>query len=450
MINDLEIAKANLKGHSICFCRNGKILTDSGRGISPMMKFIAENKELKGGTVADLIVGKAAAMLFVKAGIICVYGKVMSEAGKRYLMEHKITCSYEILTERIINRKGTDICPMEKTVADIDDTEMGYEALKNAYKKVILGKEIMVGGITFPTNVLMAPLAGYTCFPFRLMAERLGAGSAYTEMVSADALKYNDNATKKLLYTDDREKIKCVQLLGGIPTVFERIVKSEILEKFDVIDINMGCPVPNVVKSGEGSALLTDLKRASKIIEACKRSGKVVSVKCRIGMNPNNIVIEEFARMCEQSGADMITVHGRTRNMMYDGEPLYEYIKKAKQVVSIPVFANGGIDSKDKALEMMLKTGADGVMLARYGFENPMIFSEITGRTCNDTKYSLLMEQMDIAEECFDELFVLTYIKKLASYFMKKLPGTKQYKMELYKCGSSKNMRKILGEIFLK
>lgn len=311
-----------------------------------------------------------------------------------------------------------------------------------------IGDEIEVGGITLKSNVLMAPLAGYTCFPFRLMAERLGAGSAYTEMVSSDGLKYNDRATSKLLYTDEREKLKCVQLLGSIPTVFERAAKSDRIQKFDIIDINMGCPVPNVIKSGEGCALMNDIPRASKIIEACKRSGKIVSVKCRIGMNRQKIVIEEFARMCEASGADMITVHGRTRDMMYDGEPLYDYIKLAKQSVRIPVIANGGINSKEKAFEMMEKTGADGIMLARYGFENPLIFSELTGKKCSDTKFSLIMEQLEIAKECFDELYVLTYIKKLSSYFMKKLPGSKKYKLELYKCGSISELRVVLEKIF--
>lgn len=311
-----------------------------------------------------------------------------------------------------------------------------------------LGDPLMIGGVRLNSNVLMAPLAGYTCFPFRLMAERLGAGSAYTEMVSSDGLKYDDRATSRLLYTDEREKLKCVQLLGSIPTVFERAAKSERLEKFDIIDINMGCPVPNVIKSGEGCALMDDIPRASRIIEACKRSGKVVSVKCRIGMNRQRIVIEEFARMCEVSGADMITVHGRTRDMMYDGEPLYDYIKLAKQSVSIPVIANGGINSREKAEEMMEKTGADGVMLARYGFENPLIFSELTGRECSDTKLSLLREQLEIAESCYDELYVLTYIKKLTSYFMKKLPGSKKYKLDLYRCGSISELRIVLEEIF--
>lgn len=308
-----------------------------------------------------------------------------------------------------------------------------------------LGRKICVGGIRLQSNVLMAPLAGYTCFPFRLMVEKLGAGSAYTEMVSVNGLKYNDRATSKLLYTDEREKLKCVQLLGGIPTFFERAVKSEQLEKFEVIDINMGCPVPNVVKAGEGSALLCDIPRASKIIEACKRSGKTVSVKCRLGMNRHSIVIEEFARMCEMSGADMISVHGRTRDMMYDGEPLYEYIRAAKEAVRIPVFANGGITSEEKAREMMIKTGADGIMLARYGIENPLLFSKLTGRNNSESKYSLIMEQIRIAEECYDELFVLSYIKKIASYFLKKLPGTKQLKQELYRCGSIKELEDILS-----
>ncbi len=310
------------------------------------------------------------------------------------------------------------------------------------------GRPVMIGGIRFDSNVLMAPLAGYTCFPFRLMARSLGAGSAYTEMVSADALKYNDSATERLLYTDERETLKCVQLLGAIPTVFERAAKSERLEKFDIIDINMGCPVPNVVKSGEGCALLEDIPRASKIIEACKRSGKVVSVKCRIGMNPQKIVIKEFARMCEASGADMLTVHGRTRSMMYDGEPLYGYIREAKEAVGIPVFGNGGIASRADAEKMIAETGVDGVMLGRYGFENPLIFAELTGRQTDDTKYSLIMEQLRLSLECYDELYTLIYIKKLASYFMKKMPGTKQLKQDLYKCGSAAELSSVLGEIF--
>ncbi len=129
-MSDIEKAVNGLSGHSICLCKDGDIITDDGRGISPMMKFIAEGKDLSGYSAADLIVGKAAAMLFAKAGIASVYGRVMSVSGKEFLEAHGISCSYETLTEKIINRSGDDICPMEKSVADINDISEGYEALK--------------------------------------------------------------------------------------------------------------------------------------------------------------------------------------------------------------------------------------------------------------------------------------------------------------------------------
>ena len=129
-MTDIEIAKANLNGHSICLCKDGEWFTDNGRGISPMMRFLAEGLDLRGYSVADVIVGKAAAMLFVKSGISEVYGEVSSEAGCAYLQEHEIPCTYGTLTEKIINRKGDGICPMEQTVAELDNPEEGYKALK--------------------------------------------------------------------------------------------------------------------------------------------------------------------------------------------------------------------------------------------------------------------------------------------------------------------------------
>lgn len=129
-MTDIDIAKENLPGHSICLCRNGEYFTDDGRGISPMMRFISEGKDLAGFSAADVIVGKAAAMLFVKAGISEVYGETMSRTAAGFLKEHGIPCSYGTLTEKIINRQGTDICPMEKTVADISDTDEAFDALR--------------------------------------------------------------------------------------------------------------------------------------------------------------------------------------------------------------------------------------------------------------------------------------------------------------------------------
>jgi len=309
-------------------------------------------------------------------------------------------------------------------------------------------KSLHIGNILLKSNVLMAPLAGYTCYPFRIMCSKFGAGLAFTEMVSANGLKYNDNATRRLLFTNESEYPKAVQLLGSESSIFEYACKTEYIRNFDIIDINMGCPVPNVIKSGAGCALMENPVKASKIIEACKRSGKPVSVKCRLGMNENRINIAEFARICENSGADMITIHGRTRNMMYNGTPLYEYISEAKAFVSIPVIANGGIYSEEDAVKMMKNTGADGIMLGRYGFENPLIFSQLTGRRIYETKYNMIANQIDIVSGYYDEFFSLNYIKKLTSYFMKKQIGTKHFKHDLYRCGNLTEIKQIIREIF--
>lgn len=310
-------------------------------------------------------------------------------------------------------------------------------------------RQIRIGNLLLSSNVLMAPLAGYTCYPFRMLAYELGAGLCFTEMCSANALKYEDRATKRLLVTAGDEKIKAVQLLGGNPAVMEQMAKSELLKEFDIIDINMGCPVPNVFKSGEGSALMLDWKRAAAIIRGCKRSGKAVTVKCRIGIREDELFAAEFARMCEASGADMITIHGRSRSMMYDGRPYAKEIELAKAAVEIPVIANGGIFSIDDAERMMEQTGADGVMLARYGLEHPFIFSELTRKPCNRTVYQILMEQIALTIQHYDETFTLAYIKKLASYMMKKRKGTKRYKEQLFRSGSLGELQDVVGLIFL-
>ncbi len=310
-------------------------------------------------------------------------------------------------------------------------------------------KKIRLGNLLLSSNVLMAPLAGYTCYPFRMLAYELGAGLCFTEMVSANALKYKDRATKTLLFTTEKESIKAVQLLGGNPAVMEQMAKSELLKEFDIIDINMGCPVPNVFKSGEGSALMLDWKRTAAIIRGCKKSGKTITVKCRTGISEDNMFAAEFARVCEEAGADMITIHGRSRSMMYDGEPYLDEIEKAKAAVSIPVIANGGIYSVEMAKRVMEYTGADGIMLARYGLENPFVFSELTGKPCKKTAFQILSEQIELIAQHYDETFTLSYIKKIASYMMKKRRGTKKYKEQMYKSGSLEELHQVLELIFI-
>ena len=309
-------------------------------------------------------------------------------------------------------------------------------------------KKIRLGGLLLPSNVFMAPLAGYTSYPFRMLAYEMGAGLCFTEMSSANALKYSDKATRRLLFTTREEPVKAVQLLGGDPAVMAQMACSELLKDFDIIDINMGCPVPNVFKSGEGSALMTDQRRAAAIIRGCRKSGKPITVKCRTGIQKDHMFAAEFARMCEDAGADMITIHGRSRSMMYDGECCYEEIAQAKAAVSIPVIANGGIFSAKDAEEMMERTGADGVMIARYALENPFIFSELTLKEVRKTTLQILLEQMELTSAFYDEAFTIRYIQKLASYGMKKRKGTKKYKERMYQCGSLEELKEIIIQIF--
>ena len=261
-------------------------------------------------------------------------------------------------------------------------------------------------------------------------------------------MKYSDRATRRLLYTTREEPVRAVQLLGGDPAVMTRMACSEGLKDFDIIDINMGCPVPNVFKSGEGSALMADPGRAAAIIRGCRKSGKIVTVKCRTGIRREDMFAAEFARVCEDAGADMITIHGRSRSMMYEGECCYEEIAQAKAAVSIPVIANGGIFSAEDAGKMLERTGADGVMIARYALENPFIFSELTHRRVEKTVLQILLEQMELTAACYEETFTLRYIQKLASYGMKKRRGTKRYKEQMYRCGSLDELRDMVVRIF--
>lgn len=305
-------------------------------------------------------------------------------------------------------------------------------------------KELRLGKYLLPSNVLMAPLAGYTCYPFRMLCEELGAGLCFTEMVSANALKYKDSATRNLLITSSEERIKAVQLLGADPLIMERIARGELLSCFDIIDINMGCPVPNIFKSGEGSALLQNPKKAAEIIRRCKRSGKIITVKIRVGVTEETMAAAEFAKQCEDAGADMLTIHGRSRNMMYDGVPYFDQIEQASSAVSIPVIANGGIFSAEDAENMMNRTGADGIMIARYALENPFIFSQLTGKTTRLTTYDMLLNQMALTSMYYDETFTLCYIKKLTAYCLKGKKGTKQVKQQLYQCGNLEDFRELI------
>ena len=304
-------------------------------------------------------------------------------------------------------------------------------------------KQIDIGGLHTKNNVFLAPLAGYTNAVFQNLCYGLGAGLTFTEMVSAKGLCYDSEKTKELLYIlPEYDGIKACQIFGGDHEYMRRACESEALAPFDLIDINMGCPVPKIYKNGEGSYLLNDMRLAEKIISSSKKSGKRISVKFRIGLDNEHIVCREFAKMCEGAGADMICIHGRTRDKIYSGEVNFKEIEKAKSAVEIPVIANGGIFSLADAENIMDKTGADGIAVARGAMYNPRIFSEITGEDAGDFKEKVL-KQIEATREVYGEKFACVFMRKMVGFYIKGSPGATAIRTELLSCKKCDEIIKI-------
>ncbi len=293
-------------------------------------------------------------------------------------------------------------------------------------------KSIKIGKVETPNNVFLAPLAGYSDSAMRVICSELGAGVCFTEMVSAKGLKYSSGKTEDLLFTYPDEKIKAVQIFGSEPDIMGWASQSEYLEKFDIIDINMGCPVPKVFNNGEGSALLKNPLLASKIIESVKKSGKAVTVKFRIGLTEGKFVTESFAKMCEDSGADMLTIHGRVREAIYSGDVNYQEIQNAKAKVKIPVIANGGIFSREDAELMIKNTGADGVMVARGAMNNPLLFSEILGEKPKTSFKDLIKKHLTLLTQRYGEERSAVLFRKQMAFYLKGLKDSKRLKEKVF------------------
>lgn len=307
--------------------------------------------------------------------------------------------------------------------------------------------KLNIGGLETPNNIFLAPLAGYTNAVFRDMCYRLGAGLTFTEMVSAKGLCYGSAGTKELLINlPDYAGIKACQLFGSEPEYLERAAKSEELAPFELIDINMGCPVPKIFKNGEGSALLADIPLAERIVKAVKSSGKRVSVKFRIGITEDKLVTKEFAKAMEGAGADMITVHGRTRDKIYSGDVNFGEIESAKNAVKIPVIANGGVFSPEDAQRLIDNTGADGVMLARGAMYNPFLFAEITGTEIGYKKQHIL-RQLDLTYKYFGDRFATVYMRKMIGFYCKGSTGAAQIRVRLLSCNSRMEIEEVLSQI---
>ena len=235
-----------------------------------------------------------------------------------------------------------------------------------------------IGNVTLKNNVVAAPMAGVTDLPFRLLLKEQGAGLVCSEMVSAKAIYYNNKNTEALMLTDERERPFSLQLFGSEPELMADMVKKIEGRPFDMIDINMGCPVPKVVNNGEGSALMKQPLLAGRMIEAmAKVTKKPVTVKMRKGFDDTCINAVEMAHIAQESGAAMVTVHGRTREQYYHGKADWDIIRQVKEAVSIPVIGNGDIDSPEAAQAIFRQTGCDGIMIGRGLQGNPWLISQI-------------------------------------------------------------------------
>lgn len=308
-------------------------------------------------------------------------------------------------------------------------------------------KRIKIGPLTAENNVFLAPLAGYTNAVFRTICHELGASVTFTEMVSAKGLCYDSEKTRALLLvTEGYAGVKACQIFGNDPLYMRRACESEELAPFDLVDINMGCPVPKIYKNGEGSALMNDLPLAAKIISECKKSGKALSVKFRIGLDGERLLCAEFAKMCEDAGADLITIHGRTRDKMYAGEVNFKEIAAAKRAVSIPVIANGGVFCNGDAERLLAETGADGVAVARGAMQSPWLFAELTGRSCPDKK-SLVLRQLEETERLYGERFACVYMRKMAGFYLKGKRDSAEAKKRLFAANDCAAVRSLIEEL---
>ena len=292
-------------------------------------------------------------------------------------------------------------------------------------------KSIKIGNVEIKNNVFLAPMAGITDMPYRKLCKEFGAGMVYTEMVSSKAISYGSEKTKNLCEVFKDERPISVQIFGSNPKTMAET--AEFISEFaDIIDINMGCPANKIVKNGEGSALMKDLKLAENIIKEVVKASKVpVTVKMRKGYDDEHINAVELAKIAEQNGVPLITVHGRTREQAYSGTSDLDIIKKVKEAVSIQVIGNGDITTPEKAKYLLDYTGADGIMIARGSMGNPWIFRNIITylekgillpEPTVEEKMDLAIRHLKLLVEYKGEYTAVREIRKILFAYIKNMP----------------------------
>ena len=319
-----------------------------------------------------------------------------------------------------------------------------------------MGKTLKIGNIELENPYVLAPMAGVTDLPFRLLCKEQGAGLLCMEMISAKALQYNNKNTKALLEIDPRECPVSLQLFGADPDIISEQAKRIEELPFQILDINMGCPVPKVVRNGEGSALMNQPRLVYDIVYKTARAiQKPVTVKIRKGFNDESVNAVEIARIIEDAGGAAVAVHGRTREQYYSGEADWDIIRQVKEAVHIPVIGNGDVTSGKRASAMMEQTGCDGVMIGRGAQGNPWIFRELleyerTGEISNRPskeqirKTMLRHARLQIALK--GDYLGIREMRKHVAWYTKGLEGSARLRDDINKVESYEELEELLKE----
>ena len=317
-------------------------------------------------------------------------------------------------------------------------------------------KKLKIGNVELENNLILAPMAGVTNQPFRRICKEFEPGMVCTEMASSKAIFHDDKKTNRLLNTEGEKRPISFQIFGSDEETMG-YAASYVSKMADIVDINMGCPAPKVVKNGDGSKLLLDLEQAEKVMKAVVKNAKVpVTLKYRKGWDKENIVAVEIAKIAEKVGISAITIHGRTRSEFYSGVADLEIIKEVKQAVSIPVIGNGDVIDEESALRMFQETGVDGIMIGRGSFGNPWIFKRIayfleTGEKLpepsNQEKLEMIKKHIRLAVEEKGEI-AIKELRKHIAWYTKNLKNSSEFRNEMNKIETEAELLNKIEEYF--
>ncbi len=315
-----------------------------------------------------------------------------------------------------------------------------------------------IGNVNLDNNIILAPMAGVTDLPFRLLCKEQGAGLVCTEMVSAKAISFHNKNTEALLTTSPKERPVSLQLFGSDPDIISEMAAYIEERPFDILDINMGCPVPKVAGNGEGSALMQNPRLVGEIIsKTVKAIKKPVTVKIRKGFTEQNVNAVEIARIAEASGASAIAVHGRTREQYYSGRADWDIIRQVKEAVRIPVIGNGDIDSPQQAAAMLEETGCDGIMIGRGARGNPWLFGEIRAylesgellpRPSKEEVRNMMLRHARMQIEYKGDYIGIREMRKHISWYTTGYPGSAKLRGAINLVETYEELEELLNEKF--